>query len=114
MYEYRARITRVVDGDTVDAEIDLGFGCFQCERLRLAGLNAPETRGGERVRGLDAKHFLETLIEKHPRLTIRTEKDRQGKYGRYIATLYGDDIHGAAVNLNLALIHAGHAVPAQY
>ncbi len=62
MYEYRARITRVIDGDTVEAEIDLGFHVSLTVTLRLAGINAPETKGTERPRGLAATRSLDALI----------------------------------------------------
>ncbi len=113
MYEYRARITRVIDGDTVEAEIDLGFHVTITVTLRLAGINAPETRGTERPRGLAAKRYLESqlddLIGDTRALTVRTRKDVTEKYGRYLADLIAGD-----VNLNLALVAAGHAVPAEY
>lgn len=113
MYEYRARITRVIDGDTVEAEIDLGFQITFTATLRLSGMNAPETRGAERPQGLAATRYLESLLndltgEQH-RLLVRTQKDRTGKYGRYLAELTAD-----GVNLNQALIAAGHAVPVCY
>ena len=89
MYEYRARITRVIDGDTVEAEIDLGFHVTLTVTLRLAGINAPETRGKERPRGLAATRYLESLLDDLAGdmrvLTVRTRKDVTEKYGRYLA-----------------------------
>lgn len=113
MYEYRARITRVIDGDTVEAEIDLGFHVTLSVTLRLDGINAPETRGAERPRGLAATRYLEALLDDLAGdtrlLTVRTRKDSTEKYGRYLAELIAGD-----VNLNQALVAAGHAVPAEY
>ena len=113
MYEYRARITRVIDGDTVEAEIDLGFHVTFTATLRLSGINAPETRGTERPQGLAATRYLESLLDDltgHTReLIVRTKQDRTGKYGRYLAELIAGE-----VNLNQALVAAGHAVPAEY
>ena len=113
MYEYQARITRVIDGDTVEAEIDLGFHVTFTATLRLSGINTPETRGTERPQGLAATRYLESLLDDltgHTReLIVRTQKDRTGKYGRYLA-----DLIAGEVNLNQALVAAGHAVPANY
>ncbi|MFV0444649.1 MAG: thermonuclease family protein, partial [Planctomycetaceae bacterium] len=113
MYEYRARITRVIDGDTVEAEIDLGFHVRFTATLRLTGINAPETRGSERAQGLAATQYLNSLLDDLTgdtrELLIRTQKDRTGKYGRYLAELIVGE-----VNLNHALVAGGHAVPATY
>ncbi len=113
MYEYRARIVRVIDGDTVEAEIDLGFHVRFTVTLRLAGINAPETKGTERPRGLAATRYLESLLNDLTgdtrELVVRTHKDVTEKYGRYLAELIAGE-----VNLNQALVAAGHAVPAQY
>lgn len=110
MYEYRARITRVIDGDTVEAEVDLGFHVSILQTFRLHGINAPETRGPERSQGLESTRYLESLIEiltsGTSRLTIRTHKDATEKYGRYLAELIAGD-----VNINQALVSSGHAVP---
>ena len=65
MYEYRARITRVIDGDTVEAEIDLGFRVSLEVVLRLVGINTPEVHGPDRPRGLAAKGHLSELLQKH-------------------------------------------------
>jgi len=85
MYEYKAKITNVVDGDTYDFEIDLGFGITYKNRLRLYGVDTPEVRGSERKEGLRVKAFVKQLIEgKEVTLTTRKWK---GKYGRYIASV---------------------------
>ncbi len=113
MYEYRARIVRVIDGDTVEAEVDLGFHITSRMMLRLFGINAPEIKGPSRPQGLAARDFLNQLINTHThntnQLTIRTQKDATEKYGRCLATLLATD-----VNLNETLIAAGHAVVAMY
>ena len=110
MYEYRARITRVIDGDTVEAEIDLGFRVSLEVVLRLVGINAPEVHGSDRPRGLAAKaHLLELLQHLTPvdgHITVRTQKDLTEKYGRYLANLIASD-----VNLNDRMVTDGHAVP---
>ena len=86
MYNYKAKITNVVDGDTFDFEIDLGFGITYASRLRLYGVDTPEVRGSEREEGLRVKAHVKQLIEgKQVGLTTRKWK---GKYGRYIADVY--------------------------
>lgn len=102
MYEYRATILRVVDGDTVHAEVDLGMDIRVRATLRLAGINAPEIGTPE---GVAAKAFLTERIGTGP-LVIRTTRDRREKFGRYLATLLIGDL-----NLNEAMVAAGHAVP---
>jgi len=85
MYTYRAKVNRVVDGDTFDVTIDLGFGAFLKQRLRLARVDTPEVRGEERPEGLKAKEFVELWFGKWDgEIIVKTTKER-GKYGRYIA-----------------------------
>jgi len=91
-YCYNAIINRVVDGDTVDAQIDLGFNIFIRERLRIANIDAPETYGvkkdsAEYEAGMVAKNRLVELVD-GKQVTIKTEK--KGKYGRYIAEIFVD------------------------
>jgi len=90
MYEYRANIIKVYDGDTVTAEIDLGFNITITEKLRLARINTPEVRGEERELGLISRDRLrELILDKE--VTIKTFKDKKGKYGRYIADIIIND-----------------------
>jgi len=89
MYEYRARITRIVDGDTFLCNVDLGFGIIKKgEKIRLANVDTPETykpcNKYEREHGQRAKAFVADLIQDRD-VIIRTKKDRKGKYGRLIA-----------------------------
>lgn len=93
MNEYKAKVTRVVDGDTIDAEVDLGFNVFIKERFRLLGIDAPETRTKdliEKARGLKTKAFVEDIINSSTEVVIKTNK--AGKFGRWLAvvTLDGD------------------------
>lgn len=104
MYTYRAHITEAYDGDTVTALVDLGFHIQFAMKLRLHGINAPELRGDERLLGLVARDKLRELIL-HRDVTIQTFKDKQGKYGRYLALIFCD-----GVNVNQAMIDAGCAV----
>ena len=113
MYEYRAKIVRVIDGDTVEAEVQLGFQVSLRTTFRLFGIDAPETRGVERPLGLLATQYLQQAISELTNgtnaLTIRTHQDRTGKYGRYLAELWVGEI-----NLNEALVAAGQAEIATY
>lgn len=113
MYQYRAKVVYVVDGDTIDVAVDLGFKHTQEMRLRLAGIDTWELRGEERAKGIIAKEYvLEVFANMEPEeyIVIKTKKDKQGKYGRYIATVLVMDGDGAEIlNLNDALVRDGHA-----
>jgi micrococcal nuclease len=86
MYEYSAKIIRVVDGDTVDVDIDLGFGVvLSNQRIRLHGIDTPESRTRDLVEkkfGLFAKEFLERTLGET--CTLRTTLDKKGKFGRIL------------------------------
>ena len=88
--EYPATLKRVVDGDTVDLIVDLGFNIVKFERFRLYGINAPETRTRdleEKKRGLIAKQWLIDRLATMPIIYIDTLDDRKGKFGRYLANI---------------------------
>jgi len=104
MWTYRAEIVRVVDGDTLDVDVDLGFGVKKRERLRLGRVDAWETRGVEREAGLEATEFVERALFPGKEVTIQTRK--RGKYGRYIAEVSYD-----GKNLADELLEHGHAEP---
>lgn len=90
VYEYIAKIINVVDGDTVDAEIDLGFSIKVTDRFRIKDIDAPEKRGIERPDGLISTDWLiDRILGKE--VTIKTYK--RGKYGRYIAEIFLDDVN---------------------
>lgn len=111
LYAYRAEIVRVVDGDTVIADIDLGFHTWRRgERLRLIGIDAPEPRGATRVAGRASGEALRQIIEGR-NVTICTEKDRQGKFGRYLAWIFLDEAGGPATSVNAWLVRNGFARP---
>ena len=104
MYEYYATVVKIVDADTIDVDIDLGLHVWKRkERLRLAGLNAPEMSTPE---GVAATAYLVTVLPVGTQVTVRTTVDRTEKYGRYLAT-----VMLGAVNVNELLISTGHAVP---
>lgn len=108
-YRYRAVVGRVVDGDTIDVDVDMGFRAWRMsERLRLAGINAPETRGAERPEGLAAKAWIEERLAPGAEIVIDTEKDPDA-FGRWIATIWLD-----GVDLNASMVEAGHAVWREY
>ena len=108
------KINRVVDGDTIDVTIDLGFDLYKKERVRVAGIDTPEKRTRdkeEKVLGIDAtnwlKERLEAAIKGDDELTIRTELvGGVGKYGRLLGWLYIGD---AEISLNEQMITEGYA-----
>lgn len=107
MWEYRAIVVRVVDADTLDLDVDLGFGIHKKDRFRLARIDAWETRGLEREKGLAAKAFAEAFCPVGSEVRVVT-KPEQGKYGRYIAEIYRE-VDGELRNLGDLLLEAGHA-----
>ena len=88
MYEYKCKIVRVVDGDTVDVDIDLGFGMWMHkERIRLHGIDTPESRTRDLVEkkfGLEAKKMVETYMPVGSIQTLVTVQDKAGKFGRIL------------------------------
>ncbi len=116
MYKYKATVTRIVDGDTMDIDIDLGFKITTHQRIRLQGINTPETYSvkkdsEEYLLGMKAKNFVEARIEaNNNEILIDTEKDT-GKYGRYIATVWLAD---STVSLNDELVEKGLAERVEY
>jgi micrococcal nuclease len=111
MYEYHVKkVTNVVDGDTIDVEIDLGFDISFSSRVRLAGIDTPESRTtnkAEKVLGLEAKEYVKSKVKEAKSVVIKTEKmDSSEKYGRILGWLYLD---GAAVSVNEQMIADGYA-----
>jgi micrococcal nuclease len=111
MYEYRVKkVLKVVDGDTIDVDIDLGFDISFTSRVRLAGIDTPESRTtdkDEKVLGLEVKDRLKHLISTANTVVIRTEKpDSSEKYGRILGWLFLD---GAEKSVNEVLIADGYA-----
>lgn len=89
-YIRKARLVRVIDGDTVDAIVDLGFRMYHRTRFRLKGINAPEMRGPERVNGELSKKHLAKLLEGHAYFLVKSTKP--GKYGgRWIGEIHTPD-----------------------
>lgn len=110
MYQYKIKkITKVIDGDTVDLDIDLGFGITVSHRIRLKGINAPETKTldlEEKNKGIQARLWLEKELSKEGQWIIETTKE--DKYGRILGTLY---LIGDSVTLNEKMLNEGIAKP---
>ena len=104
MYEYLATVIRVVDGDTVDCRIDLGWNVFVEGKVRLLGINAPEMRTPE---GPISKAFLERLMPVGNIFLLRSVKDRKEKYGRYLGVFYKV---GPDQSVNDEMVASGMAV----
>jgi micrococcal nuclease len=107
MFTYEAKVLRVVDGDTIDALIDLGFDIHKKIRIRMVGINTPESRTRdleEKKRGLAAKARLKEILKEHKNKFI-LESQGVGKYGRCLGII---TIDGKSVNQQL--ITEGHAV----
>jgi len=103
-YCYRAHVCSVHDGDTIRADIDLGFKISIINTsLRLAGIDAPELRGSEKERGVDARNALAARIAGRD-IVVETDRDKAGKYGRYFATVW---LNGE--NINKWMIDNGYA-----
>jgi micrococcal nuclease len=110
MYQYKIKkIKKIIDGDTVDIDIDLGFGVTISHRVRLKGINAAETRTTdltEKAEGLAAKVWLEGQLSREGEWIIETKKE--DKYGRILGTLY---LVGDPVTLNERMLNEGIAKP---
>jgi micrococcal nuclease len=105
-YKYRAEVVRVVDGDTVDAQVDLGFDVKLSARFRLLGINAPEKNTKE---GKESLSRLTALLPVGSSVVVQTTKDKKEKYGRYLGTFLVD---GKSVNQQL--VDEGFAVAKEY
>ena len=109
MFEYSCTIVKVIDGDTVDVDIDLGFGVWlKKQRIRLYGIDTPESRTRdleEKKYGLVAKALVETHLPVGSIRTLTTVKDKTGKYGRILGKFKAFDSYTDAwVNLNQWMI----------
>jgi micrococcal nuclease len=119
MYVYKAKLDRIIDGDTVDAVIDLGFDVSVHKRIRLAGIDTPESRTRdleEKERGLASKARLEEMLEGGEFIL---ESKEVGKYGRVLGTLFVERIsednltaepQTIKININETLVREGYAV----
>jgi micrococcal nuclease len=111
MYEYFVKnVTNVVDGDTIDVVIDLGFDIMFASRVRLAGIDTPESRTTdktEKILGLESKEYLKKQLKDSKSVVIKTEKmNSSEKYGRILGWIY---VNGDTVSLNDKMINDGYA-----
>tara|TARA_B110000093_G_scaffold154964_1_gene171590 strand:- start:448 stop:894 length:447 start_codon:yes stop_codon:yes gene_type:complete len=116
MYQYRARVNRVIDGDSVVLDIDLGFNTWMNnEHIRVYGIDTPESRTrdlDEKARGLMATAHVRLLLEIGDMVTINTHKDSGGKFGRILARITnvdGIDVSTALLEKNLAVPYYGQS-----
>ena len=121
MYQYKAQVRQVIDADTIDVLIDLGFGVHTMQRLRLYGIDAPEMKTEA---GKIAKEYVKSVLlgaDAAMFVYVRTLKDKKDKYGRKLAVLYFEPvsmlldhdeskIEMMASSLNLQIVRNGHAV----
>jgi micrococcal nuclease len=110
MYEYKVRVVEVVDGDTIDAVIDLGFDIFTNKRIRLAGIDCPESRTTdlhEKKLGTEAKVYLRELLGNATNVVVKTmATDTYEKYGRVLGRVY---IGSSPISVNEMMISKGYA-----
>ena len=110
MYEYPCKIIRVIDGDTVDVDIDLGFDVWlKKQRIRLYGVDTPESRTSdkeEKKYGLKAKAFVVQHLPQGSKQVLRTRLDKKGKFGRILGEFVIDK-----TTINDLLVDQHHAVP---
>lgn len=121
MYQYKAQVRQVIDADTIDVLVDLGFGVHTMQRLRLYGIDAPEMKTEA---GKIAKEYVKSVLlgaDAAMFVYVRTLKDRKDKYGRKLAVLYFDPvsmlldhdeskIEMMASSFNRQIVRNGHAV----
>ena len=121
MYQYKAQVKAIIDADTIDVLIDLGFGVHTMQRLRLYGIDAPEMKTEA---GKVAKEYVKSVLlgaDASMFVYVRTLKDKKDKYGRKLAVLYFDPvsmlldhdeskIEMMASSFNLQIVRNGHAV----
>lgn len=121
MYTYRGEVKAVIDADTIDVLIDLGFGVHTMQRLRLYGIDAPEMRTEA---GKIAKEYVKSVLlggDAFKYVYVRTLKDKKDKYGRKLAVLYWDEVameedryesrvDMMGMSINQQIVNNGHAV----
>lgn len=111
MFEYYVKkVSKVVDGDTIDVDIDLGFDISFSSRVRLAGIDTPESRTADKMEktlGLESKEYLKKAIDASKTVVIKTEKmDSSEKYGRILGWVFLD---GSEISINQKMIDDGYA-----
>ena len=112
MFDYACKVTRVVDGDTIDVNIVLGFQIWHKARVRMLGIDTPESRTrrlDEKALGLASKARLKEML-KGNKIKIECSKEK-GKFGRVLAIVWATDEEGNEIDCNAQLIKEGHARP---
>ena len=112
MFDYPCKVTRVVDGDTIDVNIDLGFSIWHKARVRMLGIDTPESRTrrlDEKALGLASKERLKEML-KGNKIKIECSKEK-GKFGRVLGIVWATDKDGNEMNCNDQLCVEGHARP---
>jgi micrococcal nuclease len=104
VYKYRGYVNRVIDGDTIEVNVELGFDVFIDVIFRLDGINAPEMKGAAKEAGERARDFLREFLEGE---VVEIQSHGREKYGRWLATIYA---HGGQ-NVNQIMLNSGLAVP---
>ena len=110
MYKYNAKLIKVIDGSTIDANIDLGFGVFVKQRIRLFGIKCPDPKNKDdaiRANGLAVKTRLIELIGS--KFVVETIFNKRGKFGRILGIIYITDDSNKETNINEKLVLEGHA-----
>ena len=115
LYNYRATVVSVYDGDTITVDVDLGFNATLRMNVRLARINAPEIRGEQRAAGLTAAEALRQLLPVGQEIYVKTYKDGKEKFGRYLAEVLmeGNSLM-YLTNVNDWMLANGYAVSAKY
>ena len=105
MYEYRCTVVKIIDGDTVDVDIDLGFGIWMHkERIRLLGIDTPESRTRdkeEKKYGLAAKKYLTEMLNDEGGIVLKTKKDAEGKFGRILESCGEQQIMQISLSISI-------------
>ena len=113
MHEYRCKVVKIIDGDTVDVDIDLGFGVWmRKQRIRMYGIDTPESRTSdleEKKYGLAAKEFLTGMLDDPKGIILKTHKDGKGKFGRILGEMWRTSDF-ADQSINDYMIDKHHAV----
>ena len=110
VYTYRVKeVVKVIDGDTIDVQLDIGFASYLRKRLRFLGVDTYEVRGDEKEKGLLAKARLIEVLDAADQIYVQTVMDSQGKYGRLLAWVWVEN-DGKLTLVNTQLIEEGHGV----
>jgi len=114
MFEYKCEVIKVVDGDTVDVNIDVGFSIFHKARVRMYGMDTPESRTrdlDEKARGLISKQFIVDKVANAKEIIIKTQKDGKGKFGRVLGKIFidGENINQSMIDQSLAVEYYGQS-----